>query len=47
MDIVLRSTLIALKGYILFTVGKDNQKLGYQIRQNNQLIDPMLFLNNG
>ena len=35
------------KGYILFTVGKDNQKLGYQIRQNNQLIDPMLFLNNG
>lgn len=33
------------KGYILFTVGKDNQKLGYQIRQNDRLVDPALFLN--
>lgn len=33
------------KGYILFTVGKDNQKLGYQIMQNGQFVDPMLFIN--
>lgn len=33
------------KGYILFTVGKENQKLGYQIMQNGQFVDPMLFLN--
>lgn len=32
------------KGYILFTVGKDNQKLGYQIMQNGQFVDPMLFI---
>ncbi len=32
------------KGYILFTVGKDNQKLGYQIMQNNEFVDPELFI---
>lgn len=33
------------KGYILFTVGKDNPKLGYQIMQNGKFVDPMLFIN--
>ncbi len=32
------------KGYILFTVGKDNHKLGYQIMQNGRFVDPMLFI---
>ncbi len=32
------------KGYILFTVRKDNQKLGYQIMQDDEYIDPMLLI---
>lgn len=32
------------KGYILFSVGKDNQELGYQIMQNDQYIDPMILI---
>lgn len=32
------------KGYILFTVGEDNQELGYQIIQNEEYIDPMLLI---
>lgn len=32
------------KGYILFTVGEDNQKLGYQIMQNEEYIDPMMLI---
>lgn len=32
------------KGYILFTVGEDNQELGYQILQNEEYIDPMLLI---
>lgn len=32
------------KGYILFTVGEDNQELGYQIMQNEEYIDPMLLI---
>lgn len=33
------------KGYILFSVGEDNQTLGYQIQQNDQYIDPMQMIN--
>lgn len=33
------------KGYILFSVGDDNQTLGYQIQQNDQYIDPMQMIN--
>lgn len=29
------------KGYILFSIGEDNQTLGYQIMQDDQYIDPM------
>lgn len=32
------------KGYILFTVGEDNQELGYQIMQNDAYIDPMTII---
>lgn len=32
------------KGYILFTVGEDNQELGYQIMQNEEYIDPMVLI---
>lgn len=32
------------KGYILFTLGEDNQELGYQIMQNDQYIDPMILI---
>lgn len=32
------------KGYILFSVGEDNQELGYQIMQNDEYIDPMLLI---
>lgn len=32
------------KGYILFTVGEENQKLGYQILQNEEYIDPMQII---
>lgn len=32
------------KGYILFSIGKDNQELGYQIMQNDQYIDPMILI---
>lgn len=33
------------KGYILFSVGEDNQTLAYQIQQNEQYIDPMQMIN--
>lgn len=32
------------KGYILFFVGEDNQKLGYQIMKDEEYIDPMLLI---
>ncbi len=32
------------KGYILFTVGEDNQELGYQIMLNEEYIDPMTMI---
>lgn len=32
------------KGYILFSVGDDNQELGYQIMQDDEYIDPMLLI---
>ena len=32
------------KGYILFTVGEDNQKLGYQIMQEDKYIDPIQLI---
>ncbi len=32
------------KGYILFTVGEDNQKLGYQIMKDEVYIDPMQII---
>lgn len=32
------------KGYILFSVGEDNQELGYQIMQDDEYIDPMLLI---
>ncbi len=32
------------KGYILFTVGEDNQQLGYQIMKDEQYIDPMTMI---
>ena len=32
------------KGYILFSVGEDNQELGYQIMQDDVYIDPMLLI---
>ena len=32
------------KGYILFTIGEDNQKLGYQIMKDDAYIDPMSMI---
>ena len=32
------------KGYILFTVGEENQELGYQIMKEEEYIDPMLMI---
>ncbi len=32
------------KGYILFTIGEENQELGYQIIKNEEYIDPMLII---
>lgn len=32
------------KGYILFTVGEENQELGYQIMKDEEYIDPMLMI---
>lgn len=32
------------KGYILFTIGEDNQELGYQIMQDDAYIDPMILI---
>ncbi len=32
------------KGYILFTVGEENQKLGYQIMKDESYIDPMQII---
>ena len=32
------------KGYILFTVGEENQKLGYQIMKEEAYIDPMQII---
>ena len=32
------------KGYILFTVGEENQKLGYQIMKSDTYIDPMQII---
>jgi murein DD-endopeptidase MepM/ murein hydrolase activator NlpD len=33
------------KGYILFSIGKDNTDLGYQITQDEEYIDPMTIIN--
>ncbi len=33
------------KGYILFSIGKDNADLGYQITYNDEYIDPMSIIN--
>ena len=32
------------KGYILFTVGEENQELGYQIMKDEEYIDPMQLI---
>lgn len=32
------------KGYILFTVGEENQELGYQIMKDEAYIDPMVII---
>ncbi len=32
------------KGYILFSIGEDNQELGYQIMQDEEYIDPMQLI---
>ncbi len=32
------------KGYILFSIGEDNQELGYQMMQDDEYIDPMLLI---
>ena len=32
------------KGYILFTIGEENQELGYQITEQEQYIDPMVLI---
>ncbi len=32
------------KGYILFTVGEDNQELAYQVIHDEEYIDPMLII---
>ena len=32
------------KGYILFSVGEDNQELGYQIMKDDAYIDPMTLI---
>ena len=32
------------KGYILFTIGEDNEQLGYQIMKDDEYIDPMTLI---
>ncbi len=32
------------KGYILFSIGEENQELGYQIMKDDEYIDPMLVV---
>jgi len=32
------------KGYIIFTIGEENQELGYQIMKDETFIDPMLII---
>lgn len=32
------------KGYILFSIGEENQELGYQITKDEEYIDPMLII---
>lgn len=32
------------KGYILFTIGDDNQELGYQMMQDDEYINPMIMI---
>ncbi len=32
------------KGYILYSIGEENQELGYQIMQDDAYIDPMLII---
>lgn len=32
------------KGYILFSIGEENQELGYQIMKDDEYIDPMLMV---
>ena len=32
------------KGYILFSVGEENQELGYQIMKDEEYIDPMVLI---
>lgn len=32
------------KGYILFSIGEENQELGYQIMKDDEYIDPMLVI---
>ena len=32
------------KGYIIFTVGEENQELGYQIMKDEEYIDPMQLI---
>ena len=32
------------KGYILFTIGEDNEQLGYQIMRDDEYIDPMTLI---
>lgn len=32
------------KGYILFSIGKENEKLGYQIMLNEEYIDPLTMI---
>lgn len=32
------------KGYILFSIGEDNQELGYQIMQDDAYVDPMTMI---
>ena len=32
------------KGYILFSVGKENQELGYQIMFNGEYVDPLTMI---
>lgn len=32
------------KGYILFSIGEENQELGYQVMKDDEYIDPMLVI---